>query len=122
MINRNQASISKFIIHKVGNKHNDTKNAFSHKEVHFDEDSYELMLPFLLRPFGTVVQSYRFNHHANVDLNEINAYSKNIFEDDDAFIETSKTATKTSPVFICAESLCSYRCFTMFFEVSIKKW
>ena len=94
MINRNQASISKFIIHKVGNKHNDTKNAFSHKEVHFDEDSYELMLPFLLRPFGTVVQSYRFNHHANVDLNEINAYSKNIFEDDDAFIETSKNIVK----------------------------
>jgi len=94
MITRKSASISKFIIHKVGNKHNDTKNAFSEKEVHFDEASYELMLPFLLRPFGSVVQSYRFNHHANVELNEINAYSKQIFNNDDVFVETSKNIVK----------------------------
>ncbi|MBD0833609.1 nucleoid-associated protein [Aestuariibaculum sediminum] len=90
MISRKNASISKFIIHKVGNKFNSTKNAFSEKLVEFDEASYELMLPFLLRPFGTVVQSYRFNHHANVNLNEINSYSAQIFNDDDAFIEVSK--------------------------------
>lgn len=94
MITRKSASISKFIIHKVGNKHNDTKNAFSDKEVHFDEASYELMLPFLLRPFGSVVQSFRFNHHANVDLNEINAYAKQIFNDDDGFVEASKNIVK----------------------------
>ena len=94
MIKRTNTSISKFIIHKVGNKHNDTKNAFSDKEVHFDEASYELMLPFLLRPFGTVVQSFRFNHHSNVELNEINAYSSQMFNDDDAFIETSKNIVK----------------------------
>ncbi|WP_452221881.1 nucleoid-associated protein [Lacinutrix salivirga] len=94
MITRKNASISKFIIHKVGNKHNDTKNAFSEQEVHFDEASYELMLPFLLRPFGSVVQSYRFNHHANVELNEINSYSKQLFNEDDAFIETSKHIVK----------------------------
>ncbi|GAL68912.1 Lmo0572 protein [Jejuia pallidilutea] len=49
MISRKNASISKFIIHKVGNKFNDTKNAFSEKTVDFDEASYDLMLPFLLR-------------------------------------------------------------------------
>ncbi|OEK08992.1 hypothetical protein A8C32_13930 [Flavivirga aquatica] len=94
MISRKNASISKFIIHKVGNKHNDTKNAFSEKEVIFDEDSYELMLPFLLRPFGNLVQSYRFSHHSNVELNEINTYSKQIFNDDEAFVETSKNIVK----------------------------
>ncbi|MFV0565510.1 MAG: nucleoid-associated protein [Flavobacteriaceae bacterium] len=90
MISRKNASISKFIIHKVGNKFNSTKNAFSEKPVDFDEASYDLMLPFLLRPFGTVVQSYRFNHHANISLNEINSYSSQIFNDDEAFIEVSK--------------------------------
>ena len=90
MISRKNASISKFIIHKVGNKFNDTKNAFSEKLVDFDEASYDLMLPFLLRPFSSVVQSYRFNHHANIALNEINSYSAQIFNDDDAFIEVSK--------------------------------
>ncbi|WP_142783984.1 nucleoid-associated protein [Changchengzhania lutea] len=90
MISRKNASISKFIIHKVGNKSNDTKNVFSEKLVDFDEASYDLMLPFLLRPFGNVVQSYRFNHHADITLNEINSYSAQMFNDDDAFIEVSK--------------------------------
>ena len=90
MISRKNASISKFTIHKVGNKFNDTKNAFSEKIVDFDEASYDLMLPFLLRPFGNAVQTYRFNHHANISLNEINNYSSQIFNDDDTFIEVSK--------------------------------
>ena len=90
MISRKNAAISKFIIHKVGNKFNGTKNAFSEKLVDFDEASYDLMLPFLLKSFGTVVQSYRFNHHANISLNEINSYSSQLFNDDDAFIDISK--------------------------------
>lgn len=90
MISRKNASISKFIIHKVGNKHNNTKNAFSAKTVDFDEASYDLMLPFLLKPFGNAVQSYRFNHHANIALNEINTYCTQLFNEDDAFIEVSK--------------------------------
>jgi len=90
MVKRTKASISKFIIHKVGNKFNDTKNAFSEQEIQFDEPSYDLMLPFLLKPFSSVVHSYRFNHHANISLNEINSYSSQIFNDDDAFIEVSK--------------------------------
>ena len=90
MITRKNASISKFIIHKVGNKFNDTKNAFSEKVVDFDEASYDLMLPFLLRPFSSLVQSHRFNHHADISLNEINSYSTQLFNDDDAFIDISK--------------------------------
>lgn len=90
MISRKNASISKFIIHKVGNKFNDTKNAFSDNVVDFDEASYELMLPFLLRPFASLVQSHRFNHHADINLNEINSYSTQLFNDDDAFVDISK--------------------------------
>ena len=90
MISRKNASISKFIIHKVGNKFNDTKNAFSENTIDFDEASYDLMLPFLLRPFASVVQSYRFNHHANISLNEINSYGAQLFNDEDAFIDVSK--------------------------------
>ncbi len=90
MISRKNASISKFIIHKVGNKFNDTKNAFSESLVDFDEASYDLMLPFLLKPFASQVQSYRFNHHANISLNEINTYAMQIFNDEASFIDISK--------------------------------
>ena len=90
MIKRNRATISKFIIHKVGNKFNSATNVFSENVVTFDEDSYNLMQPFLLKSFSNVVESYRFNHHANVELNEINSYSNEIFSDENAFVEISK--------------------------------
>jgi hypothetical protein len=90
MIKRQKASISKFIIHKVGNKFNGTKNAFSEQEVNFDQASYELMLPYLLRPFGSLGENYRFNHHADINLNEINSYTSQLFEDESNFLEVSK--------------------------------
>lgn len=90
MIKRTRAGISKFIIHKVGNKFNSATNIFSENTVTFDEESYELMKPFLLEPFGNVAESFRFNHHANVELNEINNYTSEIFNDESSFIEVSK--------------------------------
>ncbi len=90
MIKRQKASISKCIIHKIGNKFNDAKNVFSENVITFDEDSYHLMLPFLLKPFGSLIESYRFNHHADISLNEINSYSSQVFKDETAFIEVSK--------------------------------
>lgn len=92
MIKRTRTEINKCIIHKVANKYNSGQNAFSESLVRFDEESYELLLPFLLKPFGSVTQSYRFSHHADVRLNEINKYCSDIFEDDsnEVFIEHSK--------------------------------
>ncbi|MEZ4855781.1 MAG: nucleoid-associated protein [Gelidibacter sp.] len=90
MIKRTKTAISKCILHKVGNKFNSTKNAFSEQEIDFDEISYDLMLPYLLRPFGSVVESYRFNHHSNINLNEINSYTNQLFADESNFVEISK--------------------------------
>ena len=97
MIKRNNAVISKFIIHKVGNKFNDTRNLFSEKPVIFDEDSYNLMQPFLLKPFVSTAESYRFHHHADISLNEINSYCQTLFKEDlgdDEFTDISKNIVK----------------------------
>ena len=90
MIKRQKASISKLILHKVGNKFNDTKTKFSETCIDFDEATYELMLPYLLKPFTTVGETYRFHHHADIKLNEIHSYSHQIFEDASEFIPVSK--------------------------------
>jgi len=90
MIKCTKASISKCILHKVGNKFNDTKNSFSEQPIDFDEASYDLILPYLLRPFGSVAESYRFNHHANIDLNEINSYATQLLNDDTGFVNVSQ--------------------------------
>ncbi len=90
MIKRNRVAISKFIIHKVGNKFNSATNIFSEDLVTFDEESYELMKPFLLKPFGNVTESYRFSHHSNIELNELNNYASQVFTDPTTFIDVSK--------------------------------
>lgn len=78
------------IIHKVGNKFNSATNIFSEDVLTFDKESYDLMFPFLLKPFANLAQSYRFNHHANIDLNELNSYAAKAFEDESSFIDISK--------------------------------
>ena len=90
MIKRHKASLKSCIIHKVGNKFNGTKNAFSDTIVHFDEATYNLMLPYLLKPFVSVAENYRFHHHSDIGLNEINTYSEQLFKDDTDFVEVSK--------------------------------
>ena len=90
MIKRQKATLRKCIIHKVGNKFNDTKNAFSEQILSLDDVTYDLLLPFTLKPFVSAAESYRFNHHADINLNEINSYTQSLFESDDEFIEVSK--------------------------------
>ncbi len=90
MIKKTRAEITKCIIHKVANKYNSGQNSFSEDLIRFDEDSYNLMLPFLLKPFINLSQSYRFSHHADVRLNEMNNYATSVFKDDESFIENSK--------------------------------
>ena len=90
MIKRTRAEITKCIIHKVANKYNSGQNVFSENVIRFDEDSYQLMIPFLLKPFVNLSQSFRFSHHADIRLNEINNYATNIFKEESSFVKNSK--------------------------------
>lgn len=48
------------------------------------------MLPYLLKPFGNLTESFRFHHHADTSLNEINSYSMRLFKEEGFFKEASK--------------------------------
>ncbi len=86
MIKSNKAEISKLIIHKVSNKFNGGKNTYSDDPIRWDEESYELMLPYLLKPFGSLVLSHRF-HNPATRLNQI---TDKVLNDDKLFLEQSK--------------------------------
>ncbi|MCF6350424.1 MAG: nucleoid-associated protein [Flavobacteriaceae bacterium] len=94
MIKKNKAQITDFIIHKVGNKFNSTRNVFSDNSLLFDENSYQLMFNFLLKPFTNLTESYRFSHHADINLNEMNAYTKSLFTNEGNFVEVSQNIVK----------------------------
>ena len=90
MIKKTRAEITKCILHKVANKYNSGQNVFSEELIRFDEETYDLMKNFLLKPFSNLTQSYRFSHHADVRLNEMNNYASEIFTNEESFIEFSK--------------------------------
>ncbi|MGY0407736.1 MAG: nucleoid-associated protein, partial [Polaribacter sp.] len=90
MIKKTRAEITKCILHKVANKFNSGKNVFSKDLIRFDQESYDLMKNFLLKPFSNLTQSYRFSHHADVRLNELHNYASEIFTEQSTFVEYSK--------------------------------
>ncbi|MDB0600307.1 nucleoid-associated protein [Tenacibaculum maritimum] len=90
MIKRTRAEISKLIIHKVANKFNSGNNSFSDEVVRFDEESYDAMRNFLLKPFSGLTQSYRFSHNADVRLNQLNETTSEMFTDESFFVENSR--------------------------------
>ncbi|MGB0879812.1 MAG: nucleoid-associated protein [Polaribacter sp.] len=92
MIKKTRAEITKCILHKVANKYNSGQNAFSENLIKFDQETYDLMLSFLLKPFLNLTQSYRFSHHADVRLNELNNYASEVFKDENTFVEYSKNS------------------------------
>lgn len=94
MIKRTRAEMPKCIIHKVANKFNSGRNAFSDETIRFDEESYDTMKNFLLKPFTALTQSYRFTHAADTRLNKLNDLVSNMFADEDAFIDDSRTVVE----------------------------
>ncbi len=94
MIKKNLVQITDFIIHKVGNKYNSTRNVFSENTLIFDEESYKMILNFLLKPFLNLTDSYRFTHHADINLNEMNSYTNSLFKNEADFVEVSKNIVK----------------------------
>lgn len=90
MIKRTRAEMTKVIIHKVANKFNSGHNAFSDETIKFDEESYDAMKNFLIKPFTSLTQSYRFTHLADVRLNELSDCVASIFDDESLFVEYSK--------------------------------
>lgn len=89
MIKKTQAEITKCILHKVANKFNSGQNSFSNELIRFDQESYDLLKNFLLKPMTTLTQSYRFTNGADIRLNRINVLSDNMFNNENVFVENS---------------------------------
>ncbi|AQS94891.1 hypothetical protein BXQ17_12730 [Polaribacter sp. BM10] len=91
MIKKTRAEITKCILHKVANKFNSGQNVFSEDLIRFDQESYDLMKNFLMKPFGNLTQSYRFVNHEDARLDPLNNFTSEIFKEEAAFVDYSKS-------------------------------
>jgi len=79
-LNFENAKIERIVVHKVGNKSREEGVKLSKTELIIHEEFIkELLMMYFTKPFdGKVI--YNFTHAADINLNEIFAYTRNIFQ------------------------------------------
>ncbi len=81
------------ITHHVGNKSNEDGILLSDTPSEIQEDSLEYLLSYFLSSFKPV-EFYNFSHITNLELNEVYASVKNLFDSKEGFIEESQNMAK----------------------------
>jgi hypothetical protein len=91
MVDFGQASLSKLIIHKVGNRLLEEKTSLSNAqiEVERNEDLSKVLLTYFLSHFKEPVY-HNFHHVTSLDLNEIYTLAGDLFESTKNFVKKSK--------------------------------
>ncbi len=91
MVDFAQASLSKLIIHKVGNRLLEEKASLSNTQIDITrhEDLSGVLLTYFLSHFKEPVY-YNFHHVSSLDLNEIYSIATELFESTRGFVKKSK--------------------------------
>lgn len=93
MIYTEYIKIKSCIVHQVGNKSADDGLTLSNETIALDEDTGKILEKYILGQV-TTDEYYQFWHESELTLNELYAYSKRCFEDNDDFVEVSKLIAK----------------------------
>lgn len=93
MIYTEYIKIKSCIVHQVGNKSAEEGLMLSNETIALDEDTGKILEKYIL---GQVTTDgyYQFWHESELALNELYAYSKRCFEDNEDFVEVSKLIAK----------------------------
>ena len=92
-INFIDTTLSHLMIHGIGNKCLDEALVLSSQEVKLNEMMASKLLDKLLTKMPHEA-SYHYSHDIDLSYNEMFAFSRKIFEENDTFVEISKTIAK----------------------------
>lgn len=81
--------LSKIIVHKVGNKINQENLFLSQEELHLEEEMKDQLVEFFLKAFKSEEQ-FQFYSDGYLDQNPIYSSIKNIFENQESFLQESE--------------------------------
>jgi len=91
-----QSKIKHLIIHEIGNKLREENIFLSETLQKVNEDLEDILLNYFIKSFLKAEEFFCLEHNSDLNLNEIYAYSKNIFHEDNeiSFIKNSKDMAK----------------------------
>jgi len=90
MLNYSNIQLNDLAVHRVGNKQRDEKNFISESLYHLDEEILDALMHYFLKPMKKANDVYRFQHRVDVNMNEVYAYCKGIFDNPSTLLENSK--------------------------------
>lgn len=94
MFDLGSAKVNKLIVHRVGNKLNEDGVSLSSAESRRSEALDEQLLGSFLIPVLRRGQQYHLFHESDLNLNLVHHYSAQIFENSDAFQESSEAIAR----------------------------
>lgn len=89
MINLSEAILNKVIIHKIGNRKRDEVLNLSDYPLKLNDAINAVLKAYFLSPFK-LDSYYSFTHETDLQQNEVFNYAKQLFNDNDKFLELSK--------------------------------
>src|ERR1041384_651970 len=93
MIDVSATSISNMIIHKVGHQGRLEKNHFSNMVFKPDEKISLALIDYFLKPFKASTETFHFDHHMDIKMNEVYACCNNIFEKENFILNSLNIVT-----------------------------
>ena len=94
MIDINTASVSKVIVHRIGNKAREEGYQFSPNEAQRTATLDTLLIKNYLEPMVDDAQVYQLHHESDLALNTVHHYANAVFNDKDHFIPASENIAK----------------------------
>lgn len=90
MIQFHEIQIQQCVVHKIGNKSEDSGCLFSNSLVYIDEYKHHVLTNYFLSSFVDNDQYWQFFHVNDLELNELYSYVTALFLDPDGFMKISK--------------------------------
>jgi hypothetical protein len=94
MIDLSNASVSKVIVHRIGNKAREEGYTFSPNEAARTPTLDVLLIKSYLEPMVDDAQVYELHHESDLALNTVHHYASKIFQDTESFKESAESIAK----------------------------
>lgn len=94
MINLENASISKFIVHRVGNSYVGDKSVYSEEEIILSENELNELKSIFTKHFKTPLKAAKFYHSIDLNQNVIYKIVEDIFDSNKNYLKNTKNIVK----------------------------
>jgi hypothetical protein len=78
------------IIHRVGNRNEESPCFFSEETIPVDEEMHRALSTYFFKPFVNASETYQFTHTVDVSYNPVKGLAEEVFNNTEVFIPASR--------------------------------